>query len=70
MTEVVIGGVYRVTNSRDGNLDRGGIRVGDICMLIEERELRYSRFKGCHRWLGDGEWNIHHEQVELIGVIV
>lgn len=70
MTEVVIGGVYRVTSSRDGNLDRFGIRVGDICILIEERERRYSRFKGCHRWLGDGEWNIRHEQVELIGVIV
>lgn len=70
MTEVVIGGVYRVTNSREGNLDRLGIREGDICILIEERERRYSRFKGCHRWQGNREWNICHEHVELVGVIV
>lgn len=70
MTEVVIGGVYRVANSRVGNLDRFGIREGDICILIEERERGYSKFKGCHRWVGCREWNIRHEQVEFIGVIV
>lgn len=73
MTEVVVGGVYRVTNSRDGNLDRLGIREGDLCILIEERERRYSRFRGCHRWASGGsgrEWNIRHEHVELVGVIV
>lgn len=70
MTEVVVGGVYRVINSRGGNLDRFGIREGDICILIEERERGYSKFKGCHRWMGCREWNIRHEQVELIGVIV
>lgn len=70
MTEVVIGGVYRVTNSRDGNLERLGIREGDLCILIEERERRYSRFRGCHRWQHGREWNIRHEHVELVGVIV
>ena len=73
MTEVVIGGVYRVTNSREGNLDRLGVREGDLCILIEERERRYSRFKGGVRWASGGsgrEWNIRHEHVELVGVIV
>ena len=70
MTEVVIGGVYRVINSREGNLDRLGIREGDLCILIEERERRYSRFKGGVRWLHGGKWNICHEHVEFVGVIV
>lgn len=70
MVDVVVGGVYRVVNSRDGNLERLGIRDGDLCILIGEIERRYSKFKGGRRWAYDGKWNIRHDHVEFVGVLV